>query len=561
MKKEKILLIMLPFWTPLVPPQGISYLKHFLQHHGYTVKAKDGNTDEKFKELYNKYFDILKEYVPPDKQGNFYNIGHDVLRNHMIAHVNKVDEKQYIELVRTIIYKTYFTSFSDFQVSLLNEVLDEFYRRLKEYLLILLKKESPDVFGVSVLRDTIGPSLFAFKLCKEKYPHILTVMGGCVFSDHLRMNTPNFKNFVEKTPYIDKIVVGEGQLLFLNLLEERFPPRKKVVTLEDIDGKTLGYSSLNVPDMTDFNVGQDYPYLSAQASSSCPNQCSFCNVASFYGKYREKDPDQTVDEMIRLFETYRLQVFFMNDALLNRVATPLARGLIKADKALYWDGYLRVDGAVEDHDVTLLWRRGGMYRARLGVESGSQHVLDLIKKEITLDQTKKALISLANAGIKTTTYWVVGHPGESETDFQETLNLLTELKEYIYEAECNPFIYGYSGQGKSEEWQDSRILLYPEEAADMLIIQTWIVDGEPSREETYRRIARFVEHCKKMGIPNPYSLHEIHNADKRWERLHKNAVPPLAHFKKNDAYINECRDVKKIIYLHSSLQNDGDFGF
>ena len=202
-----------------------------------------------------------------------------------------------------------------------------------------------------------------------------------------------------------------------------------------------------------------------------------------------------------------------------------------------------------------------MYRTLLGVESGSQNVLELIEKGITLEQTKKSLISLANAGIKTTTYWVIGHPGETEKDFQETLDLLTQLKEYIYDGECNPFIYGYSGQGKSDEWQDKRILLYPEEAADMLIIQTWIVDGEPSREETYRRISRFVEHCKRLGIPNPYSLHEIHNADKRWERLHKNAVPPLAHFKKKGAYINECRNVKKILYLHSSLQNDGDFGF
>lgn len=559
--KEKILLLMLPFWTPLVPPQGISYLKHFLQHYGYVVKTKDGNTEEKFKELYNKYFRILAEYVPPDKQGNFYNIGHDVLRNHMIAHINKVNERQYIELVKTIVYQTYFTSFDDSKISLLNGVLDKFYSRLEAYLLSLWEKEKPDVFGVSVLRDTIGPSLFAFRLCKEKYPHILTVMGGSVFSDHLRTGTPNFEYFLERTPFIDKILVGQGQFLFLNVLQGKFPPGQRVVTLADINGETLGTTALNAPDMSDFNVGEDYPYLSAQASSSCPNQCSFCNVTSFYGPYREKDPVQTVGEMTGLYQKYGLQVFFMNDALLNHVGSNLAAEFLKAPKALYWDGYLRADEGVCDHDTTLLWRRGGMYRTRLGVESGSQHVLDLMDKGITPAQTTAALASLANAGIKTTTYWVIGHPGESEEDFLATLNLLELLKHDIYEAECNPFIFGYSGQGGSEKWENKRKLLYPPGAKDMLILQSWIVDDEPSREETFKRVSRFAEQCKKLGIPNPYSLKEIHDADRRWERLHKNAVPPLTAFKGKSVYIDECRDVKKVVRVRSSLRDNGDFGF
>ena len=562
MKNNKIILAMLPFWDPLVPPQGISHLKHFLEHHGYSVKTIDANTNEEFKELYNKYFAVLRKYIPENKRGNFFNIGHDVMRNHMTAHIHRCDgkENEYIELVKNIIYKTFFTDLNSPQVEELNNILTEFYVRLRKYILYWIAREKPMVFGLSVPRDSFGPSMFAFKVTKENHPDIKTVIGGSIFSDHLLKGTPNFKYFVENTPYIDKIIIGEGQYLFLKWLQGQLPGAQKVFTPEDID-ETLGYCSLNFPDMTDFDIQRDYPYLAAQASSSCPFQCSFCNVKTFFGRFRKKDPRQTIEEMTALYKKYGLQLFFMNDALLNTVIDELSEEFIKSDITLYWDGYLRVGQSVCDLENTLKWRKGGFYRARLGVESGSQQVLDLMHKGITPAQTKDALFSLANAGIKTTAYWVIGHPEEAEKDFSQTLELLEEVKDYVYEAECNPFIYSYSGQGNTEQWKGRRNLLYPENAKDMLIIQTWQMDCLPSREETYHRINRFVQRCNRLGIPNPYSLHDIYQADKRWKKLHKNAVPPLAKFKENGVYIDECKHVKKVFFMQNAFEDEGDFGF
>jgi radical SAM superfamily enzyme YgiQ (UPF0313 family) len=555
---DKILLVMLPFWTPLVPPQGICHLKNFLQHHGFIVKTKDANIAEEFKELYNQYFDVLRKYVPENKRGNFFNIGHDVMRNHLIAHTRHNDEEEYNELVKILIYNTYYTLFSDPQISELNDVLTEFYKRQDWYIHDLLAQEKPGVLGISVPRDSVGPVIRAFQITKEKYPFITTVMGGSIFSDHLLKGTPNLDSFLEKTPYIDKIIIGEGQSLFLKLMRDELPESQRVFTSKE-DGVTLGFTSLNFPDMTDFNLPQDYPYLSAQASTSCPNQCSFCNVSTFWGKYREKDPKQTVEEMTFLYKQYGRQLFFMNDALLNQVADSLSDEFLKSDIALYWDGYLKVDDPVCDFENTIKWRRGGFYRARLGVESGSQHVLDLIHKGITPTQIKTALISLATAGIKTTAYWVIGHPGETEDDFVQTLELLEEIKDYIYEAECNPFIYGYGGQADTSVWKDKRKPLYPEKADDMLILKSWIVDDAPSREEVYLRVNRFVQQCGKLGIPNPYSLHDIYKADKRWQKLHKNAVPPLAEI--NLAYTDECKKIKNFAFIKNKIEEDGEFSF
>jgi len=118
-----------------------------------------------------------------------------------------------------------------------------------------------------------------------------------------------------------------------------------------------------------------------------------------------------------------------------------------------------------------------------------------------------------------------------------------------------------SGQLKSDQWKDKNTLLYPEWAKEMLIIQSWIVVGEPDREETYDRVCRFIQHCKKLGIPNPYSLAEIYAADERWKKLHENAVPGLIEFENNKTFIDENKYVKKLMLAQETQQDDGDFMF
>jgi radical SAM superfamily enzyme YgiQ (UPF0313 family) len=553
-----ILLVVLPYWDPLIPPQGISYLKQFLQQHGYRVVTKDVNTVDTFKRLYNAYFSILKRYVPPSRWGNFYNIGHDVMRNHMMAFLHQANENQYIHLVKELVYHTYYTKFNEEQILELNHVLSDFYSELENYAIHLIETIKPGVLGISVLRDTIGPSLFMFKLAKTMHPRIKTVMGGSIFSDHLLPGTPNFESFLEKTPYIDHIIIGEGQLLFLKLLQKELPGHQRVFTLNDINGETLDFTPTNIPDMSDFNVGQDYPYLAAASSSSCPYQCSFCNEKAFWGKYKKRDPKQTVEHMISLYKTFGVQLFIMTDSLLNYTITDLSLEFLKKNVKLYWDGYLRCEKAVNDLQNTMLWRRAGFYRARLGIESGSPEVLRLMNKQINIEQIKSALYSLANAGIKTTTYWVIGHPGETEEHFLQTLDLIEESKNYIYEAECNAFIYAYSGQSNSDLWKDKSKLLYPEHAKDTLILQTWTVNDTPTREETFSRINRFVQHCNKLGIPNPYTLYDIYKADERWKKLHVNAVPGLVNFKERSTYIDDTPGMKELAVVENIL-DDGDF--
>lgn len=558
---KKILLALLPFWTPLIPPQGIARLKGFLQTHGYTVKTVDANLEEGFKNLYDKYFDTLKGFVPPDKQGNFYNIGNDVWREHMMAHIHYNKKTEYMELVKILVEKIFYIHIDDSRVRQLNDILETFYTRLKTYMLDLLEKEKPRLLGISVFRDTLPASLFAFRLTRETYPSIKTVMGGGIFSIQLTPGSPNMDFFMEKTKdVIDFIVIGEGENILLAILRDQVPHNRRLLTREDIPGKPMGFAPVDNWDYSDFDYRR-YRYLAGQGSASCPNKCSFCNVAKFYGDFREKDPKKTAAEMIRLYEKYGLQLFHMLDALLNPFITNLANEFVNSGTALYWDGYLRVDDAACDIENVLLWRRGGFYRARIGVETGSQRVLDLMGKTITVDQIKKNITNLAQCGIKTTAYIVIGHPGETEQDFQQTLDLMEELKDDIWEAESNPFTYFYTGQSGNDLWANQRVLLYPESARDLLLYQTWIVNEMPTREEMYRRVNRFVQHCTKLGISMPWTLHHVNQSDIRWKKLHKNAVPSVLALSKKGVYIDECKHVRELVLAENTQTDDGEFDF
>jgi radical SAM superfamily enzyme YgiQ (UPF0313 family) len=120
----------------------------------------------------------------------------------------------------------------------------------------------------------------------------------------------------------------------------------------------------------------------------------------FFGEYREKDVKLAVNHMVELYKRDGYQLYHMLDSLANPFMTGLAEELIRRDMSLYMDFYLRVSDEVCDPEKTHLWRRGGLYRVRLGVETGSPRLLKLMGKEITIEQSRAAIKSLAQAGIK-----------------------------------------------------------------------------------------------------------------------------------------------------------------
>ncbi|MCP4220395.1 MAG: radical SAM protein, partial [bacterium] len=525
------------------------------------------NVDPRFQELMDRYFEGLKACIVPDRQANINNLGNEVLRHHMMAYLNAEDKKECLKLLEELVQKVFYSTIQPQQAEKLNGVMKTFYERLEDYIRKLLEKEKPTVLGLTAYTVTLPACLFAFKLAKEIDPSIRTVMGGGIFSGELDMDSTNFQYFIDNTPFIDKIIVGEGEELFLKYLKGELPSDQRVYTLADIGMRTLELDKAPLVDFSDLDA-RYYTMMASYTSRSCPFNCSFCSEKVMWGKYRKKSGAYILSEIAQLSEKYKTQLFLMADSLLNPVVDGLSEAVIEAGASIYWDGYLRADKAATDRERTFKWRRGGFYRARLGLESGSPKVLELMGKQITPQQIKDAVSGLASAGIKTTTYWVIGHPGETEEDFQQTLDLIESMKDDIYEADCNPFMYFPAGQVHSDQWkqENKAQLLHSEESRRLLMLQTWILDVEPNREEIYRRVARFSAFCRKLGIPNPYSLRDIYAADERWKRLHANAAPAMADFieGKNSGKldINENRELKQAVAgksIDEDLSDGWDF--
>jgi len=560
---EKILLAMLPFWSAMIPPLGIACLKSFLQLHGYRVTTVDGNTDGQLRKSYDAYFAILEEVVPLEKRGNFFNIGHDILRNHMLGFLNHRhrDENRLLELVKTLAAHIYYCPIEHKYLERLNDVIRDFFNSLEKFFMDVLERENPTVLGLSVFKDTLPASIFAFRLAKAINKKIKTVMGGGIFSDLLAVGSPDLDRFLEKVPEVDHVIAGEGELLFLKLLQGRLPSNRRVYTLKDIPGDVFDIDLAPPPDFSDLNL-LHYPAISTYASRSCPFQCGFCSETVHWGPYRKKKPAQIAGEMITLSQKHHYQLFLMCDSLLNPIISPMSEALNNEKHPVYWDGYLRIDSNVCDADKTFSWRKGGFYRARLGVESGSDRVLKMMNKRIDTTQVKAAVSTLANQGIKTTTMWVIGYPGETEADFQQTLDLVEELKDDIYEAECNAFWFYVNGQIESRRWAQKAFTLYPG-FMDILPVNNWDLRVEPCREERYKRMNRFVAHCNRLNIPNPYSLREIYEADERWKHLHENAVPSIIEFQRSGPLIDENKHLIQRIAIDRIDGDDreGDFDF
>jgi radical SAM superfamily enzyme YgiQ (UPF0313 family) len=572
-KKEKILLALLPFWDPQIPPLGIACLKSYLQQHGYKVKSVDANLEPQFRELRDSYYETLQNMIPVNKQGNIFNIGNQVMRNHLMVHLNrneeKMDENRYEELLKILVMKTFFTDVDTDRLLILDNLLEEFYIRLKRYVMDLLARENPTLLGLTVYGDTFPASVAVFQWAKQKNSSIMTVMGGGIFADQLAPGSPELDYFLERSVnYIDKIIIGEGEALLMKLLRGELDHSQRVFGLRDLyhreessgDKTRVDLSQIDVPDYRDFHL-EYYPHLAHYGARSCPYQCKFCSETINWGRYRKKHVQQTVRELIQLQQRHSYQLFLLTDSTLNPIISALSKEFRKSGVTIYWDGFLRADSHAGNISNTLLWRRGGFYRAKLGLESGSQRVLDLMDKRITVEQSEATLAALAYAGIKTTTFWLFGFPGETAEDFQATLDFIEKNKDCIYEADCNAFNYYLTGQANSEEWLKNNrgILLYPKWAKKLLITQTWVLDALPTREEGYKRINRFVQHCNKLGIPNPYSLKDVYEADERWKKLHKNAVPSIVELKNQDLYLDENKQVKEFSFAENKWTDDGDW--
>jgi radical SAM superfamily enzyme YgiQ (UPF0313 family) len=516
--KTDVLLVLPPFFTPLTPPLGISILKSFLEGRGHRVTCFDFNTRAQQWNRHHRYFAALQSLEDVSIQDGYSKLWH-VLNDHCLAHVNGTPRAE-LERILPKIMNRYALRYHGGVVRELITIVEEHFEQLGRALLETFDLSRFQWVGTSTYTTSLSSSLFLLREVKRRFPAVKTVMGGGVFADDLALGSDNLRTLVDEYPFVDHIVIGEGELLVLKLIEGELA-HKRVITLEDLGRVSLPMREVPLPSFADFDM-EEYYHLTIEGARSCPFQCSFCSETIQWGDYRKKPARQLADQMVELARTCGRRSFFMGDSLMNPYIDELAKALVEQGSPVLYDGYLRADrlGApAVQRARTRLWSRSGCFRVRLGIESASNRMLKLMDKMTTADNISEALVALANAGIRTTTYWIVGYPGETAEDFQETLDFIRVHAPFIYELEAHPHIYYPYGQVASRQFVSAS--LYPPEVTRHTRFQKWeIVDNHPSREERFDRLRVISELGDELGLINIYTEEARYRAEKRWLGLH-----------------------------------------
>src|SRR3989344_341977 len=524
---KKVVMVMPTFWDVIAPPVGVISLKSYLQQYGHKVRAINLNEYSQVFNTQKEYFGAIGKYVP--YRGLIPRLGSELLGFHMNAAVFKDDlpndYEEYAELLLRDHFQIFLEKVSKEDVILLvrelNKILELHFEHLKE-LVPMIISTNPEYVGFTVLSSTLGTALFLGREIKKQSPKVKVLLGGPGPYNGFDAHSPNMERLIAKCPFIDKIFFGEGEEVFRKYLEEGHEGKKNIMAAE-LGIKKMDMDTLPTLDFSDLNL-EKYFHLGIGASRGCSFLCSFCSETKLWTVFRRSSPQITIKHIESMIKRYGINKFFFTDALYNHSLTPFIKLLLEKNINIEFDCYLRVDTNGEKQEMTDMWAQGGLHRVRIGMESSSPHVLKVMQKGVTVEQQSNALKCLSRSGIRTSTYWIAGHPGEDEENFQETLDFIVKHKKYLYEGDLAVFyFYGEGELGKDSFVEESGGLVerWDEKYLPLSIFKYFkLKSPKPTRQEAYDRAIKFVQTMEREGIPcNRSSAFDYIRAERRWKLL------------------------------------------
>ena len=166
-------------------------------------------------------------------------------------------------------------------------------------------------------------------------------------------------------------------------------------------------------------------------SRGCPYQCIYCSKAVTGNTWRPRSPENVVKEWSKLVvELGATEIGVTDDVMTLDVerAKSICRMLI--EQGLNTVPWITIHGIRADNtDLELfeLMKAAGCKRVGFGVESGNQGVLDIMKKNLTIADVRKAFGDARQAGLETIGFFIFGLPGETEQTMEDTIKLALEL--------------------------------------------------------------------------------------------------------------------------------------
>lgn len=380
MSKIDVLLILAPSWCVDFPPLGISYLSSSLRTNGYTVKVLDLN--------------IILYHLMPAREKKWWSM-------------SKLNCWTNEKLFPSIL-------------SLCDSYLDAI---VNEILLINAR-----IIGFSVYDSNRLFSLEMAKRIKRKNSDTFIVFGGPGCCNEEKRSRMLFDT-------VDMIVIGEGEKALLNIVSKNSSVDRKglqgIISFPPI----MNIDCIPFPTFSEFNLKLylEQNTLPILMSRGCIGRCSFCNDRNLSKPFRCRSPANLLSEIKELTNRYKVTNFGFQDLAINGnlgLLDNFCQLLILEGVDIFWT----VQAILSDKMSEDLLRRmhaAGCTVLIYGLESASNKILRKMGKSFTKDIAQEVIRNTHKAGIGTFINIIVGFPGESEDNFQETADFIKNNRKYI----------------------------------------------------------------------------------------------------------------------------------
>ena len=299
-----------------------------------------------------------------------------------------------------------------------------------------LETFKPDVLVANIATPTFKTDMEAVTLAKNVIPHIVTIVKGAPF---LTYNT----NVIYENPFVDYVIMGEPELTLKDILDGI--PNNEILGIcysdnmqgikndlrpfnEDLDN--LPFPARHLVDNSIYKRPDNGKVQAViKVSRGCPYHCFFCLATPVSGiKVRTRSAENIIAEIRECVEKYNINNFLFWSDIFNfdRAWTiDLCKKIIASGLKITWSANTRAN--TMDEEMASIMYKSGCRLVSIGVESGSQEVLNNIGKKITLDDIRKTVKILKKNKIKIYNYFVIGLPWETEKTAEETIKFAIEL--------------------------------------------------------------------------------------------------------------------------------------
>lgn len=287
-------------------------------------------------------------------------------------------------------------------------------------------KVRPRVVGVPVYTRHRHGSLDYLREAKKR--GAVTVAGGPHVATMLGQMVKHYGHF------IDHFVVGDGELAWKAICEGQSVPQVIRMRVRDLD--TLPLPAWGLIDFRQYpksgtqvhrgNHLAKHPRISIVMGRGCSGECAFCSAWWVNGKPRLHGKEWMERHLTLLWEMGVRHLVFWDDSLTMHRPSAMALCDVLDQFKFSWCGTARTDQM--DERLALRLAQAGCYLLSFGVESGSQAILDRMKKKATPADAFRALAACRKAGIRFAALMIDGYPYSTPQTDRENQEFRRELK-------------------------------------------------------------------------------------------------------------------------------------